>query len=308
MWQLKVYCLYNEGFDQFLKEVVQLILSKYGFQLNIESLKEIELVNKNTYSYETDGKVINNSKIIVTSRLYELLPILDIKALEDNINFTILKQTLFHEMGHINDMVLMPKLYKYAFSEDSNREQIASQFWLEYIAEKRTTIFEGFQSFDLCDEFVKEDWRCTMCSLDVNINSTNFAYLTKVLPYFMAATREISVREKYINEIRNILLIQYINELDLELKNLEKSYLFDDVTMLNNLYNTIDKYYRKFMLAFRKGYRIIKNCIYLKFVSTANILNRSYQMNVYKQSPSPNKAKCQLSTIYLNQSKWIIFT
>ena len=63
MWQLKVYCLYNEGFDQFLKEVVQLILSKYGFQLNIESLKEIELVNKNTYSYETDGKVINNSNL-----------------------------------------------------------------------------------------------------------------------------------------------------------------------------------------------------------------------------------------------------
>lgn len=252
MWQLKVYCLYNEGFDQFLKEVVQLILSKYGFQLNIESLKEIELVNKNTYSYETDGKVINNSKIIVTSRLYELLPILDIKALEDNINFTILKQTLFHEMGHINDMVLMPKLYKYAFSEDSNREQIASQFWLEYIAEKRTTIFEGFQSFDLCDGFVKEDWRCTMCSLDENINSTNFAYLTKVLPYFMVATKDINVREKYINQIKNKLLVQYINELDIELKNLEERYLFDDVTMLIGLYNIIDKYYHKFMLNFRK--------------------------------------------------------
>lgn len=249
---MKIYCLYNEEFDQFLKEVVQLILSKYGLQLNIESLEEIELVNKNAYSYETDGKVISNSKIIVTSRLYELLPTLDVKALEDNTNFTILKQTLYHEMGHINDMTLLPKLYECAFSEDPNKEQIASQFWLEYIAEKRTTIFEGFQSFDLCDEFVKEDWRCTMCSLDVNINSTNFAYLTKVLPYFMAATRDNSVRVKYINEIKNKLLVQYINELDIELKNLEDSYLFDDVTMLNNLYNVIDKYYRKFMLAFRR--------------------------------------------------------
>lgn len=249
---MKIYCLYNEEFDQFLKEVVQLILNKYGSQLNIESLKEIELVNKNTYSYETDGKVINNSKIIVTSRLYELLPTLDIKALENNIYFTTIKQTLYHEMGHINDMTALPKLYECAFNNDSNKEQIASQFWLEYIAEKRTTIFEGHQFWDLCDGFVKEDWKCTMCSLDENINSTNFAYLTKVLPYFMAGTKDVKVREKYINQIKNKLLVQYINELDIELKNLEEIYLFDDVAMLDKLYNVIDKYYHKFMLAFRK--------------------------------------------------------
>lgn len=249
---MKIYCLYNEEFDQFLKEVVEITLSKYGSQLNINSLEEIELVNKNVYPYETDGRIISNSKIVVTSRLYELLPCFDVTTLIENDNFIKLKKTLYHEMGHINDMTLMPKLYECGFSEIHDKEQIASQFWLEYIADKRTATFEGFQYFDLCDSFVKEDWKCTMYSLDVNFTYTNFAYLIKVLPYFMAATREISIREKYINEIRNKLLVQFINELDIELRNLEESYLFDDVTMLNNLYKIINKYYRKFMLAFRR--------------------------------------------------------
>ena len=98
---MKVYCLYNEVFDQFLKEVVQLILSKYSSQLNIESLEEIELVNKNVYPYETDGRIISNSKIVVTSRLYELLPCFDITTLKENENFIKLKKTLYHELRHI---------------------------------------------------------------------------------------------------------------------------------------------------------------------------------------------------------------
>lgn len=249
---MKIYCLYNQKLENFLKEVAELILNKYGGQLNIESLEEIELVNKSAYLYETDGRIISNSKIVVTSRLYELLPCFDITTLKENNNFIKLKKTLYHEMGHINDMTLMPKLYECGFSEVYNKEKIASQFWLEYIADKRTATFEGHQFFDLCDGFVKEDWKCTMCSLDENINSANFAYLTKVLPYFIAATKDINVREKYINQIKNKLLVQFINELDIELRNLEESYLFDDVTILNNLYKILDKYYRKFMLAFRK--------------------------------------------------------
>ena len=66
---MKIYCLYNHEYHIFLNKVVELILNQYGSDLNINTLKEIELVNKNECAYETDGKVIDNSKIIVTSRL-----------------------------------------------------------------------------------------------------------------------------------------------------------------------------------------------------------------------------------------------
>lgn len=77
---MKIYCLYNQKFHDFLNEVVELILDKYGSQLNIDTLEEVELVNKNTFQYDTDGRVVDSHKIIVTSRLYELLPSLDIKT------------------------------------------------------------------------------------------------------------------------------------------------------------------------------------------------------------------------------------
>lgn len=249
---MKIYCSYNEEFHIFLNKVVELILQEYGSQINISSLEEIELVNKNEFAYDTDGRVVDNSKIIVTSRLYELLPSFDIESLGNNKEYKLLKQTLYHEMGHINDMVLMPNLYKCAFSDDNNEEQIVSQFWLEYLAERRSDGFEGIKNFDLCEQFIKESWKCTMISLISNYNSKNFAYLVKVLPYFMAATQEPDTRNYYINQIKNDLLIGFISELDKEILELEKSDLFDDVTMLSGIYDIINKYYKKFMTAFRK--------------------------------------------------------
>ena len=66
---MKVYCSYNQELHNFLNKVVKLILNEYGPQLNLATLEEIELVNKNEFAYETDGKTVSNSKIIVTSRL-----------------------------------------------------------------------------------------------------------------------------------------------------------------------------------------------------------------------------------------------
>lgn len=249
---MKVFCSYNKEFHIFLNEVVELILNKYAFELNIDTLEEIELVNKKEYGYETDGRVIDCHKIIVTSRLYELLPSLDLEKLDGNKDYASLKQTLYHEMGHINDMVLMPELYKCGFCKDNNRERIVSQFWLEYIAEKRSDGFEGIENFDLCNDFVKQSWECTMCSFNSNFNSSNFAYLIKALPYFMATTKDVNIRNKYMNQLRNNLLKEFVDELDKEILTFEKLGLFDDVTVLFGLYNVINKFYKKFMTAFRK--------------------------------------------------------
>lgn len=249
---MRIYCLYNQKFHIFLNEVVELILDRYGSQLDIDTLEEIELVNKNEFEYDTDGRIINSHKIIVTSRLYELLPTLDIEKLNDNKNYKILRQTLYHEMGHINDMVLMPNLYKCAFREDDSKERIVSQFWLEYIAERRSDGFEGIKNFDLCNDFVKQNWECTLKDFHSNFNSSNFAYLIKALPYFMAATRDFDIKNTYISQLKNILLIEFIKELDNEILNLENRKLFDDVAVLTDLYNIINIFYTKFMIAFRR--------------------------------------------------------
>lgn len=248
---MKVFCSYDVRYDAFLKAVVKLTIDKYGSQLNIDSLKEIELINKNNLPYETDGKTLNASKIIVTSRLYELLPNLEIDALEDNENYAMLRKTLYHEMGHINDMVVMPKLYNCVLKSfegrNINADSITALFWVEYVAEKRTAFFENVYNLEICNDFVKRKWHCSIADPYARYGEKNFFYLTKLLPYFMARTNKKDLREYYLNWIENKLLIQYINEIDNEIRFLETKGVFDNVCFLKRLYTIIDKYYKAFM-------------------------------------------------------------
>lgn len=249
---MKVYCLYNQEYHIFFNEVVKYVLNKYGKQLNIATLQEIELVDKNTFQYETDGKVINNNKIVVTSRLYELLPSFDIQLLICDNNFKLLCKVIYHEMGHINDMILMPQLYGCVLnSKRIDDNYIASLFWLEYIAEKRTAGLENVNDMELCDEFVKRKWKCTKLNIDT-VNDKNFFYLTKVLPYFLARTLDKSIRKKYLDVIENKLLVRYIEEVSVEVEYLELLGSFDSPALLKNLYEIINKYYKIFMSTYRQ--------------------------------------------------------
>lgn len=253
---LKIYCDYDQELDSFLKEIVNQLLKKYGTELNLSTLKEIELVAKEKLLYGSDGKVLSNRKIVVGSRLYELLPSLNIGELKDNNNYKMLRQTLYHEMGHINDMIKMPCLYNSVLQgyESNNFDVncISSLFWLEYIAEKRSASFENVNDFEICDEIVSRKWICTMANPYSNFNESNFFYLTKLLPYFMARTAEKHIREKYMDTIRNKLLVKYIEEIDVEIKHLETIGIFDDPILLNSLYSVINKYYKIFMNTYRR--------------------------------------------------------
>lgn len=252
---MKIYCFYNYEYHIFLNKVVELVLNQYGSDLNISTLREIELRNINEFEIITDGRTVGNGKIIVTSRLYELLPTLNINCLNDNNDYKLLKQTIYHEMGHINDMAYMPNLYKCVFENvlkkaaDINAST-SSLFWIEYIAEKRSSGFENVYDLEICDEFVDAEWKCSMSSFFSDYNENNFCYLTKILPYFLGRTTHEKVRQEYLIKIKNNVLTDYIDELDNELKSLETKGIFDDLDVLNSLYGIIKKYERIFINKF----------------------------------------------------------
>lgn len=43
---MRVFCVYNEEYDRFLKQVVDYVLEEYGADLDISDLQEIELVKE----------------------------------------------------------------------------------------------------------------------------------------------------------------------------------------------------------------------------------------------------------------------
>ena len=146
---MKIYCSYNHEYHIFLNKVVKLVLNQYGSDLNISTLKEIELRDIDEFEIETDGRTFGNDKIKVTSRLYDLLPTLDIECLNENNDYKLLRKTIYHEMGHINDMAYMPNLYKCVFENIQKKAaniniSTASLFWLENKAEKRSSGIENF--------------------------------------------------------------------------------------------------------------------------------------------------------------------
>ena len=253
---MKVYCSYNEEYHQFLNKIVDSILEKYGSQLDISALEEIELINKKVLPYETDGKMLSSKKVIVTSRLYELLPTLEIEDLENNNDYKLLRKTLYHEMGHINDMTLMPKLYGMMFKDFQNGDvslySISILLWIEYVAERRTAGFENVNDMELCDDFVNEKWECSKFEPCLSGNSENFYDLTKLLPYFIARTVNEDIRDQYLDQIENRLVVDYVKEISIELDNLESKGTFDDPEVLRRLYEIIDKYFNVFMNRYGK--------------------------------------------------------
>lgn len=253
---MKIFCVYSQELHRFLNEVVKLVLDKYGSNLNIHTLEEIELVNKNDLPYETDGKVLSKSKIIVTSRLYELLPTLTISELINNNDYRMLRKTLYHEMGHINDMVFMPKLYDCVLEGFNNKkikaECISSLIWIEYMAEKRTATFENVYNMEICDELVTRKWHCSIANPYLYYDERNFFYLTKLLPYFIARTTNEDIRNQYLDQIENRLVVDYIKEIAIELNYLESKGTFDDPEVLRGLYEIIDKYFNVFMNRYAK--------------------------------------------------------
>lgn len=252
---MKIYCTYSQELHRFLNEVVKLVLDKYGSQLNINTLEEIELVNKRKYNYITDGKAYIG-RIEVTSRLYELLPILDVEELEDNNEYKLLRKTLYHELGHINDMTFMPKLYGMMFKDFQNGDvdlySISILLWIEYVAEKRTVGFENVNDMELCDDFVKEKWECSKFEPCLSGSNENFYDLTKLLPYFIARTANEDIRDQYLDRIENSLVVDYVKEISIELDNLESKGTFDDPEVLRRLYEIIDKYFNVFMNRYAK--------------------------------------------------------
>lgn len=72
---MNIICQYNKELEHFLENAVEYTLHKYGEELNLVNLQEIELMDISEFDLQKDGTTYENgTKIIVTSRLYDMLP------------------------------------------------------------------------------------------------------------------------------------------------------------------------------------------------------------------------------------------
>lgn len=243
---MRVICQYHKSYDILLKDMVVHTIMKHEGELDLSGLEEIVLVDQREIQFPTDGRVVDGRQIVLSSRLFEQLPTCNIQELlaQENENFQMILNTLYHEMGHISDQKKYPQIYEYAnhIRENDGKGSVAL-FWTEYLAEKRTAK-GNLQKKHFCEQFSKRGWKITKNNIS-DATCDNFFYLNKILPYFIARTDERS-RRKYLEKTGNQILIAYEEELRSELSKLEQEAPFDDIGQLDRMDAIMDEYYHRF--------------------------------------------------------------
>lgn len=59
---MKIYCEFNTDYEPLLQDIVNYAIENYGNNLNISTLTEIELADKELFPYETEGKWLVKKK------------------------------------------------------------------------------------------------------------------------------------------------------------------------------------------------------------------------------------------------------
>ena len=245
---MKIFCQYNSQLDTFLKALVKYVLDLYGKQLLLDDLEEIEL--KERLSGSSDGRVEDGGKkIILFSSLFSLLPTYTVSDLLENENYKLIANTLYHEMGHVSDMKMMPHIYAVAQDLEKAEQMLPAFFWVEYLAEKRSCSTNIIDYTEYCEDFSSCNWRAYKFDFDTGTEE-NFFYLCKSLSYFMGRTTNLDMRRKFCAKMVNPLLKDLVDSLEKELFVLEDQLPFDDVEKLSILSHIMNEYRSKFHQTF----------------------------------------------------------
>lgn len=245
---MRIFCQYNPQLDCFLKGLVEYVLDSYGNQLLLDDLEEIELIKDLPGS--SDGRVIEGGKkIVLSSRLFSLLPTYEVSELLENINYRLIVNTLYHEMGHVSDMKTMPHIYAVAQNLEKEDQMLPAFFWAEYWAEKRSCSSNIIDYTEYCEDFANREWKSYKFDFCTGAEE-NFFYLCKTLSYYMGRTTDLVIRQKFCAKMKNALLKSFIDSLGSELFMLEEQLPFDDAEKLSNLSLIMNEYRLKFHQTF----------------------------------------------------------
>ena len=240
---MKVFCAYNHEYDRFLKSVVNYILCKFGDDLELNNIEEIELV-KELENKNSDGRYQGN-RIVLAERLYRSLPCLDISLVENSETFKGIVGTLYHEMGHATDMVRMPKLYNDVFTafvaEDVSVDLYAVYLFLEYVAERRSSVIHTKEHDEYCMTVESGSWnRYKNAPAEMA-----FLFMSKILVYYIVR-KEASCDFKSCFG-KNKLIAEYVEALSEALNFTYSELPFDDKEKCSVIKNAMERYLPAFV-------------------------------------------------------------
>ena len=234
-------CKFNKNYEVFLKHVYEYVIENFAKDFNLSLLNKIEIVPSLPCS--SDGR-IEGTNILLSKRLYDLLPTLDIDLLRDNNDFNLIVSTLYHELCHLNEQTILPNIHAICNRDDIDIDYFVAQFWIEYIVETKTNAVFKRNKSKFCDDIALNEWKINKADYDTQ-NTTNYFYLIKVLPYALAYCH--NKKSDYVVRIKNPIVRNMIVELYDAISNIQDKYPVDDMNSLNEIKRIFLTYQKTFL-------------------------------------------------------------
>lgn len=236
-------CEFNKNYEVFLSHIYKYIVTNFAQDFNLSSLKKIEIVDSLPGS--SDGRMVDDSTILLSKRLYDSLPIFDITLLKNDDNFNSIVGTLYHELCHINEQTIMPNIHSICYNDEIDIEYCVALFWIEYIVELKTNVALKRNKDKFCDDVALCDWEISKFNFE-DADTSNFFYLIKVLPYVLANCYN-QKSSSYFGKIKNIIVRNMAIELNDAVLDVLKTYPFDDINKLDKI-KTVFLTYKKHLV------------------------------------------------------------
>lgn len=166
--------------------IISYIIDNYNDKINIEKLKQIEVVDK--LDNDSSGRSIRDK--IILPRKYGLDGIENLKDIiiekETNSKLKMLISTIYHELWHVSTWNKYEVMYEYVLDEQNTDTYtaFAYMYWIEYIAHVETIFMEVPDIMkEFCKNFAREKWHRI---------EYGYSYFIKALPYYL-------IRSQYLN-------------------------------------------------------------------------------------------------------------
>ena len=233
-------CKFYINYEVFLKHVYEYVVENFAKDFKLSVLNKIEIVPSLPCS--SDGR-IEGTNILLSKRLYELLPTLDLDLLIDNNDFNLIVSTLYHELCHLNERTILPNIHAICNRDNIDIDYFVAQFWIEYIVETKTNAVFKRNKSKFCDDIALNEWKINKADYNTQ-NTTNYFYLIKVLPYALAYYQ--NEKSDCVAQIKNPIVRNMVVELYDAISNIQDKYPVDDMNSLNEIKRIFFTYQKTF--------------------------------------------------------------
>lgn len=220
---------------KIIDSIIDYILREYPENINIDKLKNIEIVDK--LNNDSSGRSIRDKILLSRKHALEGVKFSENikKDKEIDSSLQMLIGTIYHELWHITTWKKYEFMYEYVLNEENSDiyTAFAYMYWIEYVAHIETVFMENAVVMKkFCEDFVCKKWHRI---------EGGYSYFVKALPYYLVRSNFLKIFEDSTRKIVSDELRAAVYEFDKVSKELNRNDEMQEIDKANVIKEMIVK-------------------------------------------------------------------